>query len=493
MTKYILIPTMPTPNGPLHLGHIAGPYLKPDILARHLRQHGHSVAIVSGSDVWETHVLQKARSLGISPEAVCQQYHNEILNGMAALDIEYDAYINPLDDSYCGQLETVARGVFETLRAAGRLTYIEELVPYSLKYDQPVVGSSVAGTCPYCGDDDVGGFHCEACAREISPGDLIEIYSDLPDDVFVMRRFTSAFLKISSPERLLAELRKMVSDPALIDVAKAHLARNGNFVRLTHPGRWGINVKTMEVTEPAVLFSFPGLLAFSVLCGEIGNQILGSTVPPFSKGTEITAVNVFGFDNTIPFFLAVAGQALESEIWNPADYYLTNRFYTLNGQKFSTSREHAIWATDAKQRLRHHSDFIRLYLAKTSPEFGVADFSTTDFKNYADATASRTQQLLSQAFQHKAMRGSPDETIVLESLFENQSACLSLNAFRLQDSVLPLENWLDYGNDHEIGGFWAAGFALLAYPFMPRMAKAAWENCGYAGIPTLVELKEHVA
>ena len=40
----------PYANGPLHLGHVAGCYLPPDIHARYERAQGNRVLMVSGSD-----------------------------------------------------------------------------------------------------------------------------------------------------------------------------------------------------------------------------------------------------------------------------------------------------------------------------------------------------------------------------------------------------------------------------------------------------------
>ncbi|WP_428992044.1 class I tRNA ligase family protein [Bathymodiolus heckerae thiotrophic gill symbiont] len=50
---------MPTPNGRFHIGHISGPYLKTDILARNLKFLGHDVKVMSGVDTYEAHVSLK--------------------------------------------------------------------------------------------------------------------------------------------------------------------------------------------------------------------------------------------------------------------------------------------------------------------------------------------------------------------------------------------------------------------------------------------------
>lgn len=58
----------PYAQGPLHIGHIAGAYLPPDIFARYHRSIGDDVLMVSGSDVHGTPIMVKADELGVSPK-----------------------------------------------------------------------------------------------------------------------------------------------------------------------------------------------------------------------------------------------------------------------------------------------------------------------------------------------------------------------------------------------------------------------------------------
>ena len=55
--RFFLMPIPPTPNGRLHLGHIAGPYLRMDMLGRYLRAQGHRVDVVSAVDGYRKSVV----------------------------------------------------------------------------------------------------------------------------------------------------------------------------------------------------------------------------------------------------------------------------------------------------------------------------------------------------------------------------------------------------------------------------------------------------
>lgn len=98
--KYLLVPVMPTPNGGLHLGHLSGPYLKMDVLARAQRRNENEVAVFFGSDAYESYMNLKSWQTGEDVDGLCNEYHERMLHDLDALKIEYDAFINPLDTSY---------------------------------------------------------------------------------------------------------------------------------------------------------------------------------------------------------------------------------------------------------------------------------------------------------------------------------------------------------------------------------------------------------
>ena len=75
----------PYANGPLHLGHVAGCYLPPDIQFRFERALGNKVLMVSGSDEHGTPITVTAETQGVSPQQVVDEYH--AVNLKALLDL----------------------------------------------------------------------------------------------------------------------------------------------------------------------------------------------------------------------------------------------------------------------------------------------------------------------------------------------------------------------------------------------------------------------
>lgn len=118
MKNYLIIPAMPTPNGPLHLGHIGGPYLRADMLARHLRQGGNKVKVVSGTDNFENYTERQSIKENKSPELICNTYYPQIVDDLKTMNIELDAFINLHDERW---LEKYKKWCFKLIQNASQM------------------------------------------------------------------------------------------------------------------------------------------------------------------------------------------------------------------------------------------------------------------------------------------------------------------------------------------------------------------------------------
>ncbi len=148
--SYLLSPVSLVPNGRAHLGHIGGPLLKIDVLARHLRRRGDRVVVASTSDVYESHMLVKAYQEGRPVEQLCAANFARIAADLAALDIVYDEYVNPLDPRWSARYAAHNLQTMEDLVANGATEIVRERIPFAPN-GRPVVGGWFVGTCPDCG------------------------------------------------------------------------------------------------------------------------------------------------------------------------------------------------------------------------------------------------------------------------------------------------------------------------------------------------------
>ena len=92
----------PYANGPLHLGHVAGCYLPPDIQARYERAIGNRVLMVSGSDEHGTPITVTAEQEGVKPQDIVDKFHR-------STDPEIQEYSKALDD-WVVSVENILKG-----------------------------------------------------------------------------------------------------------------------------------------------------------------------------------------------------------------------------------------------------------------------------------------------------------------------------------------------------------------------------------------------
>src|SRR5256714_4132628 len=145
---YHLVAGMPTPNGPTHLGHVAGPFLRMDVLARFQRLCGNRAFLVSGSDAYESHVCLTAELSGAHPRRVASRYLREIEDGLRAVDIVHDSFIDPLQPRWAGRYRRWHHRLLDRLRGLGCVVPRRELALYSPQTPPHLTGGFLAGCCP---------------------------------------------------------------------------------------------------------------------------------------------------------------------------------------------------------------------------------------------------------------------------------------------------------------------------------------------------------
>lgn len=99
-----------------------------------------------------------------------------------------------------------------------------------------------------------------------------------------------------------------------------------------------------------------------------------------SKETKWVAF--VGFDCTFSHGIFYPGMLMAQAKYVYPDTVVTNKFYGLDGQKVSTSRNHAIWGDDIFSLI--DPDVVRLYLSSTAPENNETDFKVSDFKQFVN-------------------------------------------------------------------------------------------------------------
>jgi methionyl-tRNA synthetase len=379
----MVISPAPTANGDLHLGHIAGPFLAADVYTRYARAVGREALFGTGVQDTSTYVVTTAHRLGVMPAKLVAHSTGEVEKSLAALGIRIDGYTG--DEARFTEWVVEFIGL---LRAAGALEQRAMSFPYSPHAGAFLVDGFVRGGCPSCLADGCAG-QCESCGQPVAPGELIEPRSTLaPDDRLELREARVLVLPLEKHRAALRDFfarQRATMRPHMAQAIDELLARPLPDFPVTHPVSWGIPVPFAEV-EGQVVNPNAETMAWSIYCTTLSAEQRGAapaTVDELWAGDSAwQPVYFLGFDNTYPF--AVAGVAMLLALggrYRLPEQFITNEFYELDSEKFSTSRGHAVGGGELAARLPR--DLIRFHLAATSPEFQRSDFSRAALERVA--------------------------------------------------------------------------------------------------------------
>jgi len=370
--------TPPTPNGDLHLGHLSGPYLGADVYVRYLKSIGLEAYHLTGSDDYQSYVVSRARQKQTSPQAIATHYAAEMKATLDMMDIHLDQYtISSANPSYAKGLQ-----IFFSRLIAGGLSQIRSPALFDRKTNSYLYEADVCGNCPTC-DIVTSGNICEECGEPNTCVDLITPQSKLSEFPPMCDNIERYAIRLEDfKNTIYMHHKKGKISPRLQQLADKILNRKDYFIALTHPAVWGIP-PIESVTEQQVIWVWAEMAyGFLHSIGELG-QRLGYNWHSNQPQADWKFVHFFGYDNSFyhtilfPILYQLAFPEWQCDI----DYH-TNEFYLLDGRKFSTSRNHAIWGKDILTP--DNVDAVRYYLAWTRGEHKRTNFTLANFYQCVD-------------------------------------------------------------------------------------------------------------
>jgi len=388
MSKYIHVSVAwPYANGDLHVGHLAGAYLPPDIFARYHRLKGNHVLMVSGSDTHGTPITVEADKRGISPIVIYERYHERFLQTQKKIGISYDLFTHTDTENH----HRIAQDFFLWLLNKGHLYKERQTLLYSEQEKRFLPDRYVEGTCYICGYDSARGDQCDNCGNLLDAVKLIEPRNRAnPDDKLVVRESEHYFLDLGKfSEQLLNYLEEHQSIwRSNVTTFSQNFVKDGLHGRpITRDIDWGIKVpldgwedKRLYVWFEAVMGYFTASVEWAKVTGD------PDAWKKWWYNPDALIYNFIGKDN-IPFhtiiwqaeLLGVSGiynEGSDQHINLPYDVP-ANEFMNIEGKQFSKSRNWAIWLPDILER--YQADAIRYYVARTFPETADSDFSWEGF------------------------------------------------------------------------------------------------------------------
>ena len=248
----------PYANGPLHLGHVAGCYLPPDIHARFERALGNRVLMVSGSDEHGTPITVSAEQEGLEPQNIVDRYHE--INSKALLDLgcTWMPNIDSRGVEYGGSLFNRTTDVEHKERVQSNFKDLYDAGFFELRsmeqyYELNPSGGGrflpdryIEGTCPSCGADGARGDQCDTCGATYESSELKNPVSKMnPEYEVEIRETEHLFYRLDLFQEALqkhAEQRQSVWKPNVRAMTKQWLEMGLRPRAVTRDLSWGIDV-----------------------------------------------------------------------------------------------------------------------------------------------------------------------------------------------------------------------------------------------------------
>ena len=408
----------PYANGPLHLGHVAGCYLPPDIQARFERSKGNRVLMVSGSDEHGTPITVAAETLGVLPQEIVDKYHS--LNSKALLDLGcvWEPNVDPRGVEYGGALfnrtsdpehHAYVKENFLSLLNAGLFEKKIMQQYYEIRDDggRFLPDRYVEGECPNCGSDGARGDQCDECGVTYESHELSNPRSKMNPSAEIEIRDTNHFFYrldlFQKPLEEHASQRQDVWKSNVRAMTKNWLDMGLRPRAVTRDLDWGIPLplEGSEWDGKCIYVWFEAVQGYYT-CARLWAERFGSEKNDWEKwwrispdGTKPRHLYFLGKDN-IPFHTVIwpalimglnhAAKGLNAgdptSLPSPGDLHLEDNvpamnYLMLSGGQFSKSRRHAVWLPSFLERF--DPDTLRYYLAINMPENHDTDFNWPDF------------------------------------------------------------------------------------------------------------------
>lgn len=397
MSKILSAVAWPYANGPRHIGHVAGFGVPSDVFSRYMRMAGHDVLMVSGTDEHGTPILVAADNEGVTPQELADKNNRIIVEDLVNLGLSYDLFTRTTTQNH---IDVVQR-LFEGCRDNGYMIEQETPVAIDAKTGNTLPDRYIEGTCPICKAEGARGDQCDNCGNQLDPQDLINPVSKVSGEPPIFKSTEHYFLDLPALAGALSDWLDGVEKegkwrPNVISFSK-HLLDDVRPRAMSRDISWGIPVPGWEDKPNKRLYVW-----FDAVVGYLSASIewarrreadgTGSAEDWTQWWTDPEALSYYfmGKDNIVfhsqiwPAELlayngqgAKGGQAGELGELNLPTQVVASEFLTMEGKKFSSSKNVVIYVRDVLSR--YQPDALRYFISIAGPETSDSDFTWSEF------------------------------------------------------------------------------------------------------------------
>ena len=389
--KFTVTAALPYANGPIHLGHIAGVYLPANIFVRFLRMNDADVLFVCGSDEHGAAITLWAKKEGVTPKDIVDKYHSLIGDSFEKFGIEFDVYDRTSSELH----HQTSSAFFKELNNQKRFIQKSSEQYYDKDFNQFLADRYITGTCPKCQSAEAYGDQCEKCGSDLSPTDLIDPKSTLSGKHPVLRKTSHWFLPMDQHEEWLKDWitngildgetqhdpktwRNQVTGQCMSWIDGGLRPR-----AMTRDLDWGVKVPLPE-GEGKVLYVWLDAPIGYISATKKWAQENGKNWENYwlkEKAGDRKLVHFIGKDNIV--FHAIIFPILLKDHggYILPDNVPASEFLNLEGDKFSTSKNWAVWLHEYIADYPDRIDELKYVLTSIAPESKDAEFTWKDFQS----------------------------------------------------------------------------------------------------------------
>ena len=389
--RHLITSALPYANGPLHIGHIAGAYLPADIYTRYLRSKvGHeNVLHVCGSDEHGAAISMKAIKESTTPKAIVDQFHTINKKAFEDFGIDFDIYHRTSSELH----HKTAQAFFLHLYEKGVFKKVENEQMYDPEANQFLADRFIMGTCPNCKSERAYGDQCENCGKTLSPTELINPQSTLSGAEPELRKTWHFYLPMGDHSQWIEEF---IRDGKL-EGAAHHDSKNWRKQVVGQCLSWvesGLGDRAMtrdlDWGVPVPLEGADGKALYVWLDAPIGyisatkQWAIDKENPDAWKkwwqDQDSDLVHFIGKDNIVFHCIIFPIILKEHGGFNLPVNVPANEFLNLEGDKISTSRNHAVWLHEYLEDFPNRKDELRYVLTSIAPESKDSEFTWKDYQ-----------------------------------------------------------------------------------------------------------------
>jgi methionyl-tRNA synthetase len=374
--KKLITSALPYVNNVPHLGNIIGCVLSADVYARFCRARGYETLYVCGTDEYGTATQIKAKKEGVTPQQVCDKYHQLHKEIYENFNISFNIF---------GRTSTpmqtkIAQEIFNDLDTNGLISEKTSRRLFCEHDDMFLADRFVEGYCPKCNYDNASGDQCEKCGGLLEPEKLKNPRCTICGNTPEFKNTSHLYLALDSLQDDLEKWAKKAGTDwdwtnNAIQTTKAWFDRGLEPRAITRDLIWGIPVPRPGYEKKVFYVWYDAPIGYITMTA---NKI--EDWKSWWQDPENVELYQFMAKDNIPFHTVIFPACLmgTKKNWTLLHHINATEYLNYEGSKFSKSRNTGIFGSDVK-RTQIHIDLWRFYLLANRPERNDSNFSWTDF------------------------------------------------------------------------------------------------------------------